>query len=121
MPTRTLDRDAWINPQRLPLGEPYYGTCVARPSDQYSARKRSSASFATADTRAANATAFRKTPRGRRVLILYQERERRRGAVNRTEKQLPILQRILTLAAADTELRQKRRVVHPRPVRLKIE
>jgi hypothetical protein len=33
----------------------------------------------------------------------------------------PILQRILTLAAADTELRQKRRVVHPRPVRLKIE
>jgi hypothetical protein len=37
MPTRTLDRDIWINPPRLPLGEPYYGTCVARPSELYSA------------------------------------------------------------------------------------
>jgi hypothetical protein len=37
MPLRRLDRGAWANPPRLPLGDPYYGTCVARPSDQFSA------------------------------------------------------------------------------------
>ena len=37
LPVRMLDRGAWTNPPRLPLGEPYYGTCVARPSDPFSA------------------------------------------------------------------------------------
>ena len=37
LPTRMLDRGAWTNPPRLPLGEPYYGTCLARPSDVFSA------------------------------------------------------------------------------------
>ena len=37
MPMRVLDQGAWTNPPRLPLGEPYYGTCVARPADLFSA------------------------------------------------------------------------------------
>jgi hypothetical protein len=45
----------------------------------------------------------------------------RASRLKHPQKLLPIMQRILTMAAADTELRQKRRVVHPRPVRLKIE
>ncbi len=37
VPMRVLDQGGWINPPRMPLVEPYYGRCVARPADPFSA------------------------------------------------------------------------------------
>ena len=34
---RVLDQGPWENPPRLPLGDPYYGNCVALPADLFAA------------------------------------------------------------------------------------
>lgn len=35
MPLRTLDGGSWTHAPRLPLGDPYYGTCLARPKELF--------------------------------------------------------------------------------------
>src|ERR1043166_6316299 len=35
MPLRTLDGGSWTHAPRLPLGDPYYGTCLARSKELF--------------------------------------------------------------------------------------
>ena len=64
-PEQRLDPGPWTNPPRLPLGDPYSGSCRVRPGEFHARPNPTSATYAIAAMRVAAATDSRGNCRGR--------------------------------------------------------